>query len=114
MGGNGKFIPGHPGVTVQIPGYPAVNLPPGLGGGCVETGPFKNMKVNLGPIGSVSEPPGPLGGIGYNPRCLKRDVGPYPSQKWNNYTRILSKNPFISTKEFQLICSRTHDSATNH
>jgi len=26
-------------------------IPPGLGGGCVKTGPFKNKTANLGPIG---------------------------------------------------------------
>lgn len=34
------------------------------GSGCVETGPFADMKVNLGPGTSLE----------YNPRCLRRDV----------------------------------------
>lgn len=34
------------------------------GSGCVETGPFADMTVNLGPGGSLA----------YNPRCLRRDV----------------------------------------
>jgi hypothetical protein len=29
---------------------------------CVKTGPFKNMKVNLGPIGLPDSVPGPEGG----------------------------------------------------
>jgi tyrosinase len=41
--------------------------------------------------------------LGYNPRCLKRDVGPYPSEKWCNYTRVHGKNEFPSFKIGMLI-----------
>ncbi|KAK0610588.1 hypothetical protein B0T17DRAFT_500427 [Bombardia bombarda] len=76
MGGNGaKFS--YQGI--QIPGAPRpYNLiPAGVGGGCVTTGPFKNMTVNLGPIASAltgikANPRSD--GLGYNPRCLRRDI----------------------------------------
>ena len=90
MGGNGEFIPGHPGLILVAPANvnPTIYLEPGLGGGC---GPFGNMTVNLGPVGLPNATAGPLGGLGYNPRCLKRDVGPDPLQRWNNFTRVYGK-----------------------
>lgn len=93
MGGNGEFIPGHAGLVLEAPANvnPTIYLDPGFGGGCVKTGPFANMTVNLGPVGLPNATAGPLGGLGYNPRCLKRDVGPDPGQRWNNYTRIYGK-----------------------
>ncbi|TPX18286.1 uncharacterized protein E0L32_002795 [Thyridium curvatum] len=39
-----------------------------VNGGCVQSGPFKDMSVNLGPGTS----------LGYNPRCLKRAI----SKQW--------------------------------
>jgi tyrosinase len=61
----------------------------GLGGGCFESGPFKNMSVNLGPTGM--QPVGPSNGLGYNPRCLKRDVGPVVATQNTNYTSGLGE-----------------------
>ncbi|KAK4450264.1 putative tyrosinase [Podospora aff. communis PSN243] len=62
---------------------------PGQGGGCVSSGPFKDMVVNLGPAGSgfTADPaiPNPPGGqFGYNPRCLRRDISVETSSRWTN------------------------------
>lgn len=97
LGGNGEYIPGHNGSVIVLPevdGVPRENiqLPPGLGGGFVKTGPFANMSVNLGPVAvlpDVAPNPQP-DGLGYNPRGLKRDVGPGINQRYANHSTVLS------------------------
>lgn len=83
LGGNGEYVP-HPGhVIASPPEFPlpgtGMELPPGLGGGFVVTGPFANMTVNLGPGESVA----------YNPRRFKRDIGPALTTRYANYTTVL-------------------------
>lgn len=55
--------------------------PAGQGGGCIEKGPFKDMKVNLGPMAAMPDTTPPKNprsdGFGYNPRCIKRDISNY-------------------------------------
>ena len=49
------------------------------------------MTVNLGPKGGLNgTEPGPDGGLGYNPRRLKRDVGPAMNTRYANYTTVMS------------------------
>ncbi|KAF1837597.1 Di-copper centre-containing protein [Decorospora gaudefroyi] len=73
----GTFVPGRNSTCIPSveAGCPIV-LPPGEGGGCV-TGPLANWTVSLGPIQTHAEgiKPNPQAdGLGYNPRCLNRDV----------------------------------------
>ncbi|MCJ1445378.1 MAG: hypothetical protein MMC23_005883 [Stictis urceolatum] len=82
MGGNGVYEAHN--ATEGLPTL--INpIPPGVGGGCVKTGPFKNLQVNLGPVSStLSTVPNQAGnGLNYNPRCLKRDISPWVSSRWN-------------------------------
>ncbi|KAI9841941.1 MAG: hypothetical protein M1838_003337 [Thelocarpon superellum] len=84
MSGDGAPVP-HAGLNLTVPGFATLLLPPGTGGGCVMSGPFKNLSVNLGPIGlpGVSPNIGPDGDAsGYNPRCLKRDLNAYIASRW--------------------------------
>jgi tyrosinase len=71
LGGNGE----------RINHGPQTFAPAGNGGGCVLTGPFKNMTVRLGPVSPDCDPPPPSNprddGFGYNPRCLRRDLSNY-------------------------------------
>lgn len=98
LGGNGEYIP-HDGPIIIPPegvsGDP-IPLPAGTGGGYVKTGPFANMTVNLGPVGGIQggAPPGPDGGLGYNPRGLIRDLGGAMNTRYANYSTVLSKIPF--------------------
>jgi len=93
MGGNGEYIPGHAGLTLGLSVNGTVEDPiyldPGLGGGCVTAGPFANMTVNLGPVSEPNSIEGGDGGLDYNPRCLKRDVGPSTATRFTNLTAVV-------------------------
>lgn len=85
MSGNGQKI--KHAATSQSP---AQN-----GGGCVQTGPFKNITVNLGPVSPVADPAPPKNplstGLGYNPRCLRRDLGPYLTTRHTTTAQITAE-----------------------
>ncbi|KAL1835928.1 hypothetical protein VTJ49DRAFT_5858 [Mycothermus thermophilus] len=78
MGGNGEPHD-YPGIMTVFP-RPHNMIPSAGGGGCVTTGPFKDMVVSLGPKSTIVRdiPPNPRAdGLGSNPRCLRRDVNKY-------------------------------------
>ncbi|KAF9529259.1 putative tyrosinase [Crepidotus variabilis] len=78
MSGNGVHVAHE--TTCVAPGF---CLPAGNGGGCISSGPFKDFKVNLGPVfGAYSDvKPNPQSsGLGYNPRCIRRDISAYAAK----------------------------------
>ncbi|KAK2766084.1 hypothetical protein FQN54_007599 [Arachnomyces sp. PD_36] len=84
MSGNGKFVEHEPSQPA-----PYVTIPP-TGGGCVETGPFKNMTVTLGPMSPTLDGAGPNGdGRGYNPRCLRRDISSDVAKNWTKTSDVV-------------------------
>ncbi|KAK4222214.1 putative tyrosinase [Podospora fimiseda] len=103
MGGNGAFYP-HNCTAALNTGLERDCIPPGEGGGCVESGPFSNLTVNMGLL-AVSldadniETDNSQGPFGYHPRCLRRDISSWVSSQWSreidtlelltNYTTIL-------------------------
>jgi tyrosinase len=95
MSGNGVAIPNQPDIIIGGGnGLPPIVLPAGTGGGCVTSGPFKDMSVNMGPV-NLDQPGGvvgsnPAGPLAYNPRCLKRDLTTKINQRFANATAILS------------------------
>jgi tyrosinase len=56
MGSNGEFFP-HGSTHLEAFGL-KLDLPPGTGGGCLKTGPFKDLVVNLGLNQTISPPGG--------------------------------------------------------
>ncbi|KAH8883227.1 Di-copper centre-containing protein [Thozetella sp. PMI_491] len=78
--------------------------PAGNGGGCVKTGPFKNMTVHLGPLSPSVDPAPPRNpqadGYGDNPRCLRRDISNYLSSRYTrtqDIVSLISQNKDIGT-----------------
>ncbi|KAI1136430.1 Di-copper centre-containing protein [Hypoxylon sp. FL0543] len=106
MSGNGEYIAGKGPLILTLGDYPPVYLPPGTGGGCVTSGPFKDMQVNLGPVSLPLNNGSVLSGSGldYNPRCLKRDISAAVNSAYANATSIVDlilKNNDIA--DFQLV-----------
>jgi len=102
ISGNGVFH-NYSGAYIPSTAAPLIHLPPGNGGGCVPSGPFKNLTVNLGPVTPVFEDvtPNPQpDGLGYNPRCLRRDIGTYAasiaSTDQNSTDLIANNNDVLS------------------
>lgn len=95
MSGDGEYIPDQEDIILGASsGLPPIYLPAGSGGGCVKSGPFKDMKVNLGPAaldvpGGISES-NPNGPLSYNPRCLRRDLSDVVNQRYANATAVIS------------------------
>ncbi|KAJ4368331.1 hypothetical protein N0V83_006687 [Neocucurbitaria cava] len=77
---------------------PTIKVPHGAGGGCIASGPFKDWPVNLGPVftdltctpaNPITDFTSPNLGLGYNPRCLKRDISQYVSSTWTNDDQVV-------------------------
>jgi tyrosinase len=106
ISGNGEYR-NHTGASIPSAALPLIQLPAGSGGGCITTGPFKNMTVNLGPVAPVFSdvPPNPQpDGLGYNPRCLRRDIGVYAASIAStdaNSTDLIRQNSYIG--DFQTV-----------
>ena len=92
LGGNGAFFE-HEGLILGIPltDPPAFNtLPPGTGGGCVTSGPFGDMEVNLGPVALPEYGSETTTGVadpfdGTHTRCLKRDLNPGVAERYTSF-----------------------------
>ncbi|KAJ4398429.1 hypothetical protein N0V91_010200 [Didymella pomorum] len=83
MSGDGEFVPGRNTSCFLWDGIAGpcwMHLEPGTGGGYVTSGPFKDFKTDLGPLQPMFQipgglPPNPSSDVlGYNPRCLRRDI----------------------------------------
>ena len=105
MSGNGAYRK-YSGVDIPSSAAPLIHLAPEAGGGCVTSGPFRNMSVNLGPLSPVftdtTANPQP-DGLGYNPRCLRRDTGTYAASIGSsdkNTTDLIKDNTDVGSFQF--------------
>lgn len=87
MSGDGSYV-FHNG---SLGGAGSIFLPSGEGGGCLQSGPFKGMVANLGPISPTMDgQTRSNGSLSYNPRCLKRDLTTYASSNWLTVENLLN------------------------
>ncbi|CAK1358821.1 unnamed protein product [Cercospora beticola] len=105
LGGNGVFEPAKIPIVLSNETTPVTGINPAGGGGCVTKGPFKDMSVTLGPVGLAGYDPTFItpnpqtNGLGYNPRCLRRDlsVEAVSGASDHNVTTLLANSPDIAT-----------------
>ncbi|KLU88605.1 hypothetical protein MAPG_07590 [Magnaporthiopsis poae ATCC 64411] len=103
MSGDGDYLE-HNGSVI---GPGDVFIPSGKGGGCVTNGPFANVTVNTGPVRPAMDGmlPSPTGRLGYNPRCLRRDLSSIILSRYmtfENLQNLTSGAASPSIKLFQL------------
>lgn len=97
LGGNGEKVdqqaaPGS--LSGGFGGFGGGGFGAGTGGGCVTTGPFKNMTISLGPMSAVVRPAPArnpqANGYGKNPRCLRRDMTDRLGKNFGKTTDIVN------------------------
>ncbi|KAI1468299.1 Di-copper centre-containing protein [Daldinia caldariorum] len=92
MSGNGAPIADKGPITLLLGDFAPIELPAGTGGGCVTSGPFKDMQVNLGPVSLPLNNGTVVTGTGleHNPRCLKRDISAGVNAAYANATSVVN------------------------
>lgn len=102
QGGNGAFAAHNCSRIAD-----SVCIPPGQGGGCVESGPYGKMIANISandPVLVLKEDPIVVGTMmSYGPRCVRRDISPWVTSQWmtDNVSRA---HPFL----YLVFYSSTH------
>lgn len=97
ISGNGAFVANQSDVNLGGNGFPDYFVAAGSGGGCITSGPFKDMSVNLGPV-ALPVPGGISIGAAYegtdfyayNPRCLKRSFSTAINRRFANASSIVN------------------------
>ena len=106
QGGNGVWAPHGCGLIADGVQY-CVPVVEGRGGGCVESGPYGKVIANLSASAvTLVAPDAPKAGppLGYQPRCIRRDISPDVSSKFSGddkTLRILTDPLFADLGHFQ-------------
>ena len=118
MGSNGAYIPRSTPIVFKVPlnasilqnigtGVTNLTIPAntGTGGGCLTSGPFSQLQAHMGPnlldaYGTPVGLPPAANPFTYNPRCIKRDINPWVSGLYTQYTNILNVLTNYNTVEF--------------
>ncbi|PNS17318.1 Tyrosinase [Sphaceloma murrayae] len=101
ISGNGAYR-NNSGIGLPSPDNVQLLIPPYKGGDCITSGPFKNYQANLGPVRAnypyVEQNP-QADGLGYNPRCLRRDINPFASASLydQNTTDLITNSLDLAT-----------------
>lgn len=100
ISGDGEYNPGEQNMSGGN-----VTLLRGSGGGCAKSGPFKDMKVHMGPfpgsLSSFTEIPAPR--FEYNPRCLNRSLNDFVSSRYTNSTLVSTLMKTSKIADFQMV-----------
>ncbi|GMG02831.1 unnamed protein product [Aspergillus oryzae] len=112
LSGNGAYVPNEP-----MPCTPGgICFPRGTGGGCVESGPFKDLQVHLGPFNSsLAQSYGslPVNAWNYNPRCLYRSLNQALLVALNNQARIDQMQTSTNIRDWLAIMSPSNPDLTS-
>ncbi|KAI2087553.1 hypothetical protein LOZ36_002691 [Ophidiomyces ophidiicola] len=81
-----------------------VTIPRGTGGGCVTTGPFANMTLNLPDLDSARNDVFPHGAFNYIPHCLTRDLNSFISRAFTSQEDVdrLLSSPNIASLQHNM------------
>ncbi|KAH8887984.1 putative tyrosinase [Thozetella sp. PMI_491] len=101
QGGNGVWAPHNctrPGSLLAPCISPVVE---GRGGGCVESGPYVGYQANISSVDTWFDYPNVVAGpfLGYQPRCIRRDILPEYTQKLatDDHLLVLYTNSSLNT-----------------
>ncbi|KAK8126542.1 uncharacterized protein PG998_002301 [Apiospora kogelbergensis] len=87
QGGNGVYA--KHGCAVGLPSR-LLCIEPGVGGGCVETGPYAGVMMNISATVPTSEFVTAGEKFSYQPRCIRHDISNALGQKWAGDERAVA------------------------